>query len=237
MCRDAARSTIRAEVLVIESPEALVERVVASVSDAEVARAREEFHARTGAFEPGESFYEERIRAFLDWLVIERRGGAALREHLSRSSELAAGERALARAMLASMRSLFRVAEQRAEDGPIIECLLHGARFVVRADELPGSRLRPGDVLDGRAIGLAGRVMLAPGPVFHPREAHEALRALLDEARAAGRLDAALLDPLLRMRMRLDRFESIRAKHIYRFDALDRTEILTAPWAGDSSGA
>ena len=38
-------------------------------------------------------------------------------------------------------------------------------------------------------------------------------------------------DPLMRMRMRLDRFESIRARHIYRFDALDRTEILTAPWA------
>jgi hypothetical protein len=34
--------------------------------------------------------------------------------------------------------------------------------------------------------------------------------------------------------MRFDRFTSIHAKHVYRFDAIDRTEILAAPWAGAS---
>lgn len=218
------------------SPETIVERAVARISEQEIARAREELHARTGSFEPGESFYEERIRAFLDWLVIERHGGAALRD-LALSGELSPEDRALAEAMRVSMRSLFRVTEVRSDEGPVIECMLHGARFALRADELPASRLRAGDVLDGRAIGITGRVLLAPGPVFHPREAHEPLVALLEAARAAGRCDASLLDPLLRMRMRLDRFESIRAKHIYRFDALDRTEILAAPWAGDASSA
>ncbi|UJR80900.1 hypothetical protein [Sandaracinus amylolyticus] len=215
------------------SPESIVERVVARLPEAEIQRAQAEFHARTGPFAPGEPFYEERVRAFLDWLVIERHEGAAMRAFLP---SLAPAEQPLARAMLASMRSLFRVTDQRGDDGPIVDCLLYGARFVARGDELPGSRLTAGDVLDGRAIGLGGRVMLAPGPVFHPREAHEALAALLETARAAGRCDGTLLDPLLRMRMRLDRFESIRAKHIYRFDALDRTEILTAPWAADASG-
>lgn len=219
------------------SPETIVERAVARISETEVALARAEFHARTGPFEPGESFYEERIRAFLDWLVLERHDGAALRDLLATEPALGMEGRAIASAMLTSMRSLFRVTERRTEEGPVIECMLHGARFAVCADELPASRLRAGDVLDGRAIGVAGRVLLAPGPVFHPREAHEALAALLDAARAAGRCDASILDPLLRMRMRFDRFESIRARHIYRFDALDRSEILTAPWAGDASSA
>lgn len=219
------------------SPEALLERVVAGLDDAHVARARAEFHARTGPFEAGEPFYEERIRAFLDWMTIEHEGGAPLRRFLSREPGLEPQDRALGRALLASMRSLFRVLPRGRAGLPVIECMLHGARFAVLDRDLPGSRLREGDVFDGRAIALAtvdGRaeVQLAPGPVFHPREGHEALGALLDEARAAGRADASILDPLLRMRMRFDRFHSIRARHVYRFDALDRTEILAAPWAG-----
>jgi hypothetical protein len=213
------------------TPEGLLERVIAGIDPATVARAREEFHARTGSFEPGEPFYEERIRAFLDWLTIERDDGAALRSFLARAT-LAPDDRALGVALLASMRSLFRVRTIDAEGRPVIECALHGARFALRADDLPASRLRPGDVLDGRVAGLDGVVLLAPGPVFHPREVHEALDALLADALAAGRRDETLLDPLLRMRMRFDRFHSIRARHVYRFDALERTEILTAPWAG-----
>lgn len=217
------------------TPEALLERAIAEIDPAIVARAREEFHALTGSFEPGEPFYEERIRAFLDWLTIERDGGAALRAFLARA-ELAPEDRALGRALLGSMRSLFRVRSIDAEGRPVIECALHGARFALRADELPASRLRAGDVLDGRAVGIDGVVWLAPGPVFHPREVHDALDALLAEAAAAGRRDETLLDPLLRMRMRFDRFHSIRARHVYRFDGLERTEILTAPWAGAGTG-
>lgn len=214
------------------SPDVLIERVVASIDGARIAAARDDFSARTGSFEPGEPFYEERTRAFLDWLVIERDGGAALRSFLSADRTLDDGDRALGRAMLSSMRSLYRVrAGAHGDAAAILECMLHGARFALRPDAAT-SRLRPGDVLDGRAIGIDGVVLLAPGPVFHPREVHEALDALLTDARDAGRCDAAILDPLLRMRMRFDRFHSIRARHVYRFDALERTEILAAPWAG-----
>jgi hypothetical protein len=33
------------------------------------------------------------------------------------------------------------------------------------------------------------------------------------------------------MRMRFDRFTSIHARHVYRYEAIDRLEILAAPWA------
>ena len=212
------------------SLEAIIEQAIAEVSEGELARAREEFHARTGAFEAGEPFYEERIRAFFDWLAIEREGGAVLRGLAARLP--AEGETITA--LLRSMRSLYRVGASR--DGEhLVDCLLFGARFRLRSDEGPASRLGPGDVFDGRLAGVGGAVLLAPGPVFHPRQAHGALLGLLDQARAAGRCDGSLLDPLLRVRMRFDRFTSMHVRHVYRFDSIDRTEILAAPWARHAS--
>jgi hypothetical protein len=214
--------------------EDFIERVIAVVPRHELARARAEFDARTGPFEPGEPFYEERIRAFFDWLAIEWDGGSLLRRF---SAQASASDRGLARALRASMRSLFRVhdapgARSSIRHGPILECLLHGARFAIRRDETgAASRLRDGDLLDGRVVATEGGIVLTPGPIFHPRVAHEAIAHLLAAARAAGRCDGTLLDPLLRMRMRFDRFQSIHARHVYRFDAIDRVEILSAPWA------
>jgi hypothetical protein len=92
-------------------------------------------------------------------------------------------------------------------------------------------------VLDGRVVAIDGAIVLMPGAIFHPPEAHQALERLLDEAGKAGRRDATLLDSLLRMRMRFDRFHSIHARHIYRFDALDHSEVLAAPWAANRSRA
>lgn len=209
--------------------EGLVERVVASVPAPELAAARDAFSARTGAFEPNEPFYEERIRAFFDWLVIEHEGGGWLRRLVARR-DLTDSDRDLARRLATSMRSLWRVTERAREGDPILECLLGGARLVVRRDEGPAARLTPGDVLDGRLVGAGPVALLAPGPVFHPREAHDALGRLLEDARAAGRSPDAMLDPLLRMRMRFDRFTSMDARHVYRADALDLTEILAASW-------
>lgn len=211
------------------SPEALLERVIAEVNPDVLSRARDEYHALAGPFAPADPFYEERIRAFLDWLAIERDRGATLRTFLARHDALSPPDQALGRALLSSMRSLYRV--HQSEHGTVIQCVFDGARFRVRTDDLPASRLRDGDMLDGRAIGVEGIVMLAPGPVFHPREAHAAITTLVREARAQERSETNILDALLRMRMRFDRFHSIRAEHVYRLDALDRMEILAASWA------
>lgn len=209
--------------------EGLVERVIATVPMADLAAARETFHARTGAFEANEPFYEERIRAFFDWLAIDHEDGALLRRFVAEHTRTDE-ERALAGRLATSMRSLWRVSDRDREGDPIVACMLGGARFVVRRDEGPASRLTAGDVLDGRLVAAGPIALLAPGPVFHPREAHDALERLLEDARAQGRSAESLLDPLLRMRMRFDRFTSMHARHVYRVDALDRMEILAAPW-------
>lgn len=209
--------------------EGLVERVIATVPLPELAAAREVFHARTGAFEANEPFYEERIRAFFDWLAIDHQGGAILRRYVAQHARTDE-ERSLAGRLATSMRSLWRVTDRARDRDPIVVCMLGGARFVVRRDDGPASRLTAGDVLDGRLVAAGSIALLAPGPVFHPREVHDALERLLADARAQGRSAESLLDPLLRMRMRFDRFTSMHARHVYRVDALDRIEILAASW-------
>ena len=68
--------------------------------------------------------------------------------------------------------------------------------------------------------------------VFHREEAHEALFALVRAAVASGLPRREILDGLLRMRMRHDRFTSIHARHLYRIEALATKEIQTASWKG-----
>lgn len=219
----------------LRGEETLVEQVLGLARPGELEDARAEFHARGGAFEPGEPFYEERIRAFLDFFAFEWGAPRALLLRRALAAGLLDAE--LATALAAHARSLYRAVRIDAE-GIELECLLGDARFVVspsdgplRSAEGAAARLREGDVLDGRLAWLAGAVRLLPGPVFHPREAHAAMLALVRDARAADRPRTLVLDGLMRMRMRFDRFVSIDARHVYRFDALERREILAAPWA------
>jgi hypothetical protein len=90
--------------------------------------------------------------------------------------------------------------------------------------------LRAGDVLDGRIAPVGGAIHVLPGMIFHPEEAHEPLVALLGRALTEGRARGDVLDALLRMRMRHDRFVSIHARHLYRVEALDTREIKAAAW-------
>lgn len=211
------------------SLEALIEELARGTDEGEVSRAQAAFFELGGAYEPGEPFYEERSRAFFDWMVCAWQGGAVARR--ARRPGIDERRDVLLRALTAPMRSIFEVeAEASAERGPRVRCLLGGAAFELEP-EGAAARLREGDVLDARVVGVEGAVLLLPGPVFHPREAHEALREVLRRAVAEGREEVALCDALLRVRMRFDRFTSMQARHVYRYDALDRKEILAASWA------
>ena len=114
------------------------------------------------------------------------------------------------------------------EGGVVLDDRLGGARFAL--DERAAERLTVGDVFDGRLLVLDA-IVLAPGIIFHPPETHEALDELVEGLTPFDGERAPVLDGLLRMRMRLDRFTSIRARHIYRREALDERDILSAAWA------
>lgn len=204
-----------------------LERIVADLSEldggAELDRARVAFHERTGEFEVADRWYEERIGFFFDWFLCDF-GGAARWLDVKIDAETDA--RRIARACTRSARSLYRV--RSIDEGVLLDDLLGGARFAL--DPGAAARLTVGDVFDGRLL-VVDAIALAPGIIFHPPETHEALDELLQSLTPFDGERGPVLDGLLRMRMRLDRFTSIRARHIYRHEALDERDILSAGWA------
>jgi hypothetical protein len=190
---------------------------------------RRAFEARTGPIEEATADYESRIAHFFEWYACSQAEGGAVISRFARAHpDLSPGEQRELAGWLRSHRSLW-LCEHVAEGESRIRDLLGGLslRVALSAGEEP---LRVGDRFDGRVVPLGDRLFLSPGRVFHPREAHAALDALLAEARARGRLGPVLLDPLLRMRTNFLAFASIRPEHVYRFDALEQ-QAGSAAWA------
>ncbi len=215
--------------------EGLIETLVARASSREREEARAAFEARGGAFTTADTFHEERIRAFSDELVCAYRGASGLTLAEQAAAELPTADTSEAgawvRALTRSERSIYRV--ELAAAGPAIRCLLGGSVLLVRLDadpREPSARLREGDVFDGRAVPVRDEVRVLPGMIFHREEAHDALFALVPQALSRGMSRTAIVDGLLRMRMRHDRFTSIHARHLYRVDALTTREIQAASW-------
>ena len=209
----------------------VVERMAREANPSTVARARVAFEAATGPFASGDAWYEERIGAFFDFALASFEGGALARAFATRG-DVADGERALAVAVTRAERSLFRV--ERTDSGLVCESLF-GARYRIPATGV-AARLLGGERVDGRLVATDEAFELMPGALFHPAEAHDAIDAIVLELRAKGApptagSQAAVADALLRMRMRFDRVTSMHARHVYRYDAIERTEILAASWA------
>lgn len=216
--------------------EAVLERLVSHLTSADggadLERARETFHRHGGQVDAGEPLYESHIQLFLDHYLCDWRaedGSRPLERYLA-SGASEALEREVAEACLRSARSLYRTLAT--ENGTVhLADALGGGRFRV-AGEGSAARLRSGDVFDGRLLVVSGRIRLAPGIVFHPPETHapiDDMLARIDRESMESRDE--VLDGLLRMRIRLDRFTSIRARHIYRFESLGELDILSAGWA------
>lgn len=223
--------------------EAVVNGLIAELPPALIEQARSAFEARTGAFSSSDPFHEERMRAFSDELVCSP-SPDGLPSPAARALERAGAEgrddelRGWLLALVGCERGLFRV-EQRTEDEVALRSLLGDAPFRVSlggSPTSPAARLRPGDVFDGRLAPVEGSIRLLAGMVFHPEQAHASILAIVPAALARGVPHEALLDSLLRMRMRHDRFTSMHARHVYRLDALDTREIQAASWTNRRAG-
>lgn len=211
-----------------ESLDALVDRIVAALPASEIAAAREAYAARTGSFLPEEPFYEERLRAaFDDALTSWGTPPGALLSRWPGEPRAASMQRA--------WRSLFSVTSVSAgasvKEGALVRAPLTGAELRVSTVDGLGSRLRDGDLFEGRVFVHEGSVLAMPGAVFFERDAHQAIEAIVGEAARHRVSSDALCDSLLRMQMRLFRQPALRVHHVYRWDAFERTEILAAPWA------
>lgn len=201
--------------------ELLLERVlswlVASRGEAHLQAARSTFERATGVIVEGQGDYESRIAHFLEQQLCE---GAPnpIAEYAAAHSGLPDAESRELAGWLRSHRSLFAY-EGDPEAGASVRDLVLGGTYRVWLSE-PDRRLTADDIFDGRIIPLGELAVLGPGKVFHPREAHEALRALLLQLDFDSLPHAELLNGLLAMRSRFLTFESVRAEHVYQARAL-----------------
>jgi hypothetical protein len=209
--------------------DALVAHVATEAFADAVAPVRASFVRRVGPFSPTDPWFEERSAALWDRVLTD----PAVLEQLAAAPTPAGFGRDHVAALAAlgrAQRGLFEV--HAAREGVDLVCVASGAAFrLAPADEAArglatgsgGSRdgddVAPG-LIDGRVVPTAEGVAVLPGMLIHPAEAHEPILAVIDRARSLAMPEDDLLDSLLAMRHRHGALSRMKAKQVYRIEAL-----------------
>jgi hypothetical protein len=201
----------------------VLERATARAAEdqARLLSARAEWERLAGTVHHDEPLYEERAAAFLEWFLIDHHASEGEPPPIERMIAHAADERerqALA-AIATSHRSLFQVREAH-PDGVTLDDLWGGAVFRVHERRrLAG--LAPGELFDARLVADVEtplELVFARTFCFHPREAEEACRRLVADARRDREPRDALLFRLLRLRVRCERYRHVAPSRVYASD-------------------
>jgi hypothetical protein len=156
------------------------------------AAARARYAERTGRVFEEDEIFEARTVAFLEQYVLEEAlPGGRTPVYLALDETPDAEQAAVLRALAASHRSLFAVAEL-GEGTVALDDLWGGCRFEVdERRRLHG--VVAGDVVEARLIGWRDRVRFGRTFTFHPAVTREAIVAHVKRLRRSGgtRLDAA----------------------------------------------
>lgn len=189
----------------------------------EVALARKEFFARTGGevFEDDKSV-ESRLAAFVDWYMFDRplsdRGLTPAQAFLEdRGKDLHPTELPIFRGFTETVRGLFELRRQPKESRlRVRELCSEKEHDVFERRTLAG--LAKGDLFEARLIPFQGELLFSGAFCYHPRDARKAILAEVKRRRKAGNLDpAALLDTLLAMALKFERYRNVAVEAIYSF--------------------
>ncbi len=197
----------------------LIEQDAVAEGLADFRLAREEFHNLTGKFEDGEPWFELRMTMFIDWYLLDRKGlyqMTPLERFLTvRGKELAPAEHDQMVHLASSLRSCFLVLDVKNSQMKL-EDLTQGSHWLIEST-MPTVGLAKGDILNSRIVFFDGRPTMGRGTVLHPQEAHEAIRDIIARAKAESMAPRQLSDHLDKMRLKLDRYSSVRIQHVYRY--------------------
>jgi hypothetical protein len=199
--------------------ERLIARYGAEPHRVEAAAAREEYFAQAGRmFEDDGELFETRLAAFLEWYVLDRpfagqSASPALCWLQSEWSALHTAERQALAHLVASHHSLFEV--ETVQTGEVgVRDLIGGARFSVSERRSTiGFQVR--DILEGRVVASPQGILFGKTFLFHPRDAHDQVLALLAAGRAGGATREALVFQLARLHLRWHRQRHIGAARVY----------------------
>ncbi len=186
--------------------------------------ARKEFHRLTGEFEENEPWFDLRMIMFVDWYHLDRRGADELtpaeRFVQNHGDDLDSAELLQFEQLTVTRRSVFRLSRV-AGSRLLLDDLASGSQWSTYWAP-PTVGLAVGDIIDARIAIVAGEIVTGRGAILHPREAHEALKRIIDRARSEQMPPRELVDHLDKMRLKLDRYSNVRVRHVYQYptDAL-----------------
>ena len=188
---------------------------------------RAAFVRRVGPFAPTDPWFEERSAALWDRVITTP--SVLSRTSASPPSSFGRDHLGALVALGRSQRGLFEVhANREAVD---LSCLVTGAAFRLSPTDDAARGLAtmggaggdedvaPG-LIDGRVVPTAEGVAILPGMLIHPAVAHEPIVAVLARARSLSMANDDLLDALLAMRHRHGSLSRMKAKQVYRVEAL-----------------
>lgn len=194
--------------------------VAAAARHEEQVRAiRARFEARVGPFTSTDPWFEERTAALWDRVLCDAEVRAAIAA--ARPASFTPEHDAVLAALSRAQRGLYEVHAHGAEVDLL--CVVRGAAFRMansddasRAMTLGGEGEAHAGWIDGVVLPTPEGVALLPGFLVHPAEATDPMR----ELRATELPFDELLDAFLAMRHRLAARSRMRARQVYRADAL-----------------
>jgi hypothetical protein len=197
----------------------LVAAAAAPSLAAVVAEIRETFERRVAAFAATDPWFEESSAAVWERVLVDERVTRKLA--LEPPEGFGPAHRSGLAALARAQRGLFAV--EVAGRGKVdLRCVVTGAAFRLSTDDDAGRAMAHGDgsggLLDAHVAPTAEGVALLPAALVHPAEATQPILELVSAQRPEDA--AALLDALLAMRHRLSVRSRMRAKQVYRREAL-----------------
>ena len=196
------------ETLIEESLRQLNEFLSTPELAAEIQRGKDEFYARIGAPLPGEPLMEARLASFAEWFAFDRQleatGRTPVEEHMRARAEELAGERLeIFRGFTRTVHSIFQLQKRNGGGGDLID--LYTRQKYPDVLRVPPT-LHPGDLAELRITPAGGNWFATDAFCFHPFSARPTILKLLKEARKTGEPLVPLIEHLMVMNTRYQRY-------------------------------
>jgi hypothetical protein len=196
---------------------------------ADLVRAREEYFGRTGGeVHEDDRCYEQRMQAFFNWFLFDRKqpdGSTAVERFLrEKGAEL---PRQTKDVLLGCTQSRLSLYEYRATRGFFsrpgkgqvrVRDAITGEDFdVTERRQMHG--LEIGDLFEARLVPVERTYHFSTSFTYHPREVSPVIRREIKRRKRAGAVDVrALVWELERMSLQHERFRNVSVENIYNFE-------------------